>query len=194
MANLSTGGSPLGETPLIRKIREYRNIRKFGREFEHAIDRKYYADDCPILRDFLKGSPPSRVVRTLARGVTRSQYAHMLGMVFRSHSAVKKGDLVEFQYGRSFDLSRHFAVNLVAKTLKRSPKSLKTHHRNLIVLPRLNLKMGVHNGREFAPVRIKPSHEWRRLGELGAANTRKKVVHGKAGKGSTQGSKHVALK
>jgi len=70
---------------------------------------------------------------------------------------------------------------------------IRTHCRDMIILPEMvGLKFGVHNGKEFVVVEIKPEMIAHRLGEL--SMTRKKVTHGTPGIGATRSSLYVPLK
>jgi small subunit ribosomal protein S19 len=70
---------------------------------------------------------------------------------------------------------------------------IRTHCRDMIILPEMvGLKFGVHNGKEFVVVEIKPEMIGHRLGEFSL--TRKKVVHGTPGIGATKSSMYVPLK
>ncbi len=80
---------------------------------------------------------------------------------------------------------------LLAKLERRD--EVKTHLRDAIVLPSMvGKKIGIHNGKSFEYVEIKPEMIGHYLGEF--ALTRKKVVHGAAGVGATRSSKYVPLK
>ncbi len=77
--------------------------------------------------------------------------------------------------------------------LKSDKESVKTHLRDAIVLPSMvGKKIGIHNGKSFDYVEIKPEMIGHYLGEF--ALTRKKVLHGAAGVGATRSSKYVPLK
>jgi small subunit ribosomal protein S19 len=77
--------------------------------------------------------------------------------------------------------------------LKSGKESVKTHLRDAIVLPDMvGKKIGVHSGKSFEYVEIKPEMIGHYLGEF--ALTRKKVLHGAAGVGATRSSKYVPLK
>lgn len=70
---------------------------------------------------------------------------------------------------------------------------IKTHARDMIILPYMvGLTVHVHNGKEFAPVEIKPEMIGHYLGEY--AITNKKVVHGTPGIGASRSSLYVPLK
>ena len=78
--------------------------------------------------------------------------------------------------------------------IRKKPKSfLKTHSRDMVIIPELvGLKIGIHNGKEFVQVDIKPEMLGHRLGEF--ALTRKKIEHNAPGFGATKSSKFVPLK
>jgi small subunit ribosomal protein S19 len=70
---------------------------------------------------------------------------------------------------------------------------IKTHARDMLVLPSMvGLTIGVHNGKEFVPLEVKPEMIGRYLGEFVITN--KKVVHGTPGIGSSRSSLYVPLK
>jgi len=70
---------------------------------------------------------------------------------------------------------------------------VRTHLRDMIVLPSMvGKKIGIHNGKTYEYVEIKPEMMGHYLGEF--ALTRKRVVHGAAGVGATRASKYVPLK
>ena len=82
-----------------------------------------------------------------------------------------------------------------AKAIKegRLQGQIKTHARDMIVLPSMvGLTIGVHNGKEFVPLEVKPEMIGRYLGEFVITN--KKVVHGTPGIGSSRSSLYVPLK
>ena len=70
---------------------------------------------------------------------------------------------------------------------------IRTHLRDAIVLPSMiGKKIGIHNGKSFEYVEIKPEMIGHYLGEF--ALTRKRIAHGAAGVGATKSSKYVPLK
>jgi small subunit ribosomal protein S19 len=76
---------------------------------------------------------------------------------------------------------------------KGTNKFIRTHCRDMIILPEMvGMTIGVHNGKEFIPVTIKPEMIGHRLGEF--ALTRKQVKHSAPGVGATRSSKFVPLK
>jgi small subunit ribosomal protein S19 len=71
--------------------------------------------------------------------------------------------------------------------------TIKTHVRDLIVLPEMvGSKIGIHNGKEFVEVDIKPDMIGHYLGEF--AITNKPVRHGTPGIGASRSSMYVPLK
>ena len=70
---------------------------------------------------------------------------------------------------------------------------IKTHARDMVVLPTMvGLTIGVHNGREFVNLEVKPEMIGRYLGEYVITN--KNVVHGTPGIGASRSSLYVPLK
>ncbi len=77
--------------------------------------------------------------------------------------------------------------------LGKSKKMIKTHVRDIVVVPEmLGLAIYVHNGKEFIPVIIVPEMLGHLLGEF--ALTRKKVQHSAPGLGATKSSSAMAVK
>ena len=71
--------------------------------------------------------------------------------------------------------------------------SIKTHVRDLIILPEMvGAKIGVHNGKEFVAMEIRPEMIGHYLGEF--AITNKPVRHGTPGIGASRSSMYVPLK
>lgn len=70
---------------------------------------------------------------------------------------------------------------------------IRTHVRDLIIFPEfVGLNIGIHNGREFTAVEIRPEMIGHYLGEF--AYNRRRVQHGSPGIGATRSSKYVPLK
>jgi len=70
---------------------------------------------------------------------------------------------------------------------------LKTHSRDMIVLPEMvGVTLGVHDGKEFVNVEIKPEMIGHLLGEFAVTN--KRVTHGNPGIGASRSSMYVPLK
>jgi small subunit ribosomal protein S19 len=88
---------------------------------------------------------------------------------------------------------RTFYEKLKKYKRKKRKKLIKTHCRDLIILPDMvGLRIGIYNGKEFKPVDIKPEMIGHYLGEF--ALTRKRVVHSAPGVGATKSSLYVPLK
>lgn len=85
-------------------------------------------------------------------------------------------------------------IRKAKEEMKRGKKVfIKTRCRDMIILPEMvGLTIGVHNGKEFVPVEIKPEMIGHYLGEF--AITNKRVVHGKPGIGASRSSMYVPLK
>jgi small subunit ribosomal protein S19 len=82
-----------------------------------------------------------------------------------------------------------------AKEVQKQGKeaNIKTHVRDLIILPEMvGTKIGVHNGKEFVAIDIKPEMIGHYLGEF--AITNKPVRHGTPGIGASRSSMYVPLK
>ena len=79
------------------------------------------------------------------------------------------------------------------KRLKNSDEPVKTHLRDMIVLPEMiGRTIEIHDGKSFNIVEIKPEMIGHYLGEF--ALTRRRVTHGSAGIGATRSSKYIPLK
>lgn len=79
------------------------------------------------------------------------------------------------------------------RTLKKGDKPLKTHARDLIILPEMVGKtLLVHNGKEFVEVKITEKMVGHYLGEF--AITNKPVRHGRPGIGASRSSMYIPLK
>lgn len=79
------------------------------------------------------------------------------------------------------------------KGVKNPNTMVRTKERDMLVLPEmLGFKLGIHNGKEYVPVDIKPEMIGHRLGEF--SQTRKRVKHSSPGFGATRSSKFVPLK
>lgn len=80
------------------------------------------------------------------------------------------------------------------KKIRKDPKKFhRTKSREMVIVPEmLGVKMGVHNGKEYTIVEIKPEMLGHRLGEFSL--TRRSVKHSSPGFGATRSSKFVPLK
>jgi len=75
----------------------------------------------------------------------------------------------------------------------KEPKIVKTHCRDMVVIPTMvGLQVGIHNGREFVKVQIKPEMLGHVLGEF--TYNRKRVEHHAPGVGATKGSAFIPTK
>jgi small subunit ribosomal protein S19 len=73
------------------------------------------------------------------------------------------------------------------------PDTVKTHLRDMVILPEMvAITIGVHNGKDFVGVEIKPEMIGHYLGEF--AITNKPVRHGTPGIGASRSSMYVPLK
>ncbi|XP_055346847.1 40S ribosomal protein S15-like [Paramacrobiotus metropolitanus] len=73
------------------------------------------------------------------------------------------------------------------------PEAVKTHLRNAIILPEMvGCIIGIHNGKVFNQVEIKPEMIGHYLGEF--SMTYKPVKHGRPGIGATHSSRFIPLK
>jgi len=79
------------------------------------------------------------------------------------------------------------------RRLRASDKPVRTHRREIPIIPEFVGKtVQLYNGKEFAPVEIKPEMIGHYLGEF--ALTRKSVKHSGLGVGATRSSKFMPLK
>jgi small subunit ribosomal protein S19 len=91
------------------------------------------------------------------------------------------------------DEKRKLLEDARAKKEGKKEGEIKTHARDMIILPTMvGLTIGVHNGREFVNLEVKPEMIGRYLGEYVITN--KKVVHGTPGIGASRSSLYVPLK
>jgi small subunit ribosomal protein S19 len=82
---------------------------------------------------------------------------------------------------------------LLEKIKKRPDKYIKTHERNIVVIPQmLGSRLGIFNGKEWVSVDITADKLGHRLGEF--AMTRRRIKHSSPGIGASRSSKHVSIK
>ena len=80
-----------------------------------------------------------------------------------------------------------------AKKKQEKNKLIKTHHRDLIIVPQMiGMKLQVYNGRQFTPFDVTGEMVGHKFGEF--APTRAKIQHSKSGVGATKGSKSKSKK
>ena len=83
--------------------------------------------------------------------------------------------------------------NLLLSIRENPGKYHKTHSREMVIIPEMvGKKIGVHSGKEFVSLDIKPEMIGHRLGEF--VLTRRMVKHSAPGFGATKSSKYVPLK
>jgi small subunit ribosomal protein S19 len=77
--------------------------------------------------------------------------------------------------------------------LKKSDKPVRTHLRQMIIIPEMFDKtVMLHNGKEWVRLIIKPEMVGHRIGEF--VLTRKRVLHSAPGVGATRASKFLPMK
>ena len=82
---------------------------------------------------------------------------------------------------------------ILLKKLRSNQKKIKTHCRDIIVLPEMiGTTIKVHQGKEFVPVVIEPDMIGHYLGEF--VLTRKRVAHSAPGIGATRSSASLSVK
>ena len=178
---------------LINKIQIYRDKRHFKSTSYNILDAKYYRDLCPVMSRHMNIRVTSRVTRSLARGQTRTHYKHALRLVFQTGGYLIQGDeITHIQSKKIINISEYKYRSIIHSAYAKKDAVLKTHLRNLIIPAKLETFAEVYNGQFFKKIRLRNIHAGFRLGAL--VMTRKILKHGKAGKGATQGSKHVELK
>ena len=92
---------------------------------------------------------------------------------------------------RNFQKIEDFVNRAKGKIAKKKP--VKTHHRDLVVVPQMiGMKIHIYNGNTFVPVEIVEEMLGHKFGEF--APTRGRVKHGSAGVGATKGSRAQAKK
>ena len=92
---------------------------------------------------------------------------------------------------RNFQKIEDFVNRAKGKIAKK--KQIKTHHRDLVVVPQMiGMKISIYDGHVFVPVEIVSEMLGHKFGEF--APTRGRVKHGSAGVGATKGSRAQAKK
>ncbi|MEM4605532.1 MAG: 30S ribosomal protein S19 [Candidatus Pacearchaeota archaeon] len=103
--------------------------------------------------------------------------------------------LITSRERRSLIRNESLHLKFINKAIKKIEKGKmpKTHYRDLIILPKfVGWTIGVHNGKEYVPIKITEEMLGHRLGEF--TLNRKPVKHGAAGIGATKGSAHLSVK
>lgn len=82
---------------------------------------------------------------------------------------------------------------ILLKKIRNNGKNIKTHCRDMIVLPEMiGLSIKIYQGKEFVPIIIEPDMVGHYLGEF--VLTRKKVAHSAPGIGATRSSASLSVK
>jgi|SRR3989344_3578324 len=90
-------------------------------------------------------------------------------------------------------MQKRFIEKIKIKEQRGDKKPLRTHLRDMIVLPiMVGKSIHVHNGKEYAQILILPDMLGLRLGDL--AMTRKRVEHSAPGIGATRSSSALSVK
>ncbi len=102
-------------------------------------------------------------------------------------------ELVPSRQKRSLIRGFNDSQKKMIKRIEAGDKDIKTHCRDMIVLPKMvNKTIKVHNGKEFVPVTIIEEMIGHYLGEY--ALTRKKLEHSAPGVGATRSSANISVK
>jgi small subunit ribosomal protein S19 len=117
----------------------------------------------------------------------------------KTEEEIKLMDLKEFMAiipaRRRRSLKRGFtdAQKKLMVKIERGDKNIKTHCRNMIILPQmLGMTLRVYNGKDYVMVIMVPEMLGHTLGEF--SHSRKMVSHSSAGVGATRSSKAVSAR
>lgn len=117
----------------------------------------------------------------------------------KTEEEIKQLDMKEFielvpsRARRSLKRGFTEAQKRLLKRIDTEDKNIKTHCRNMIILPQMvGMIIRVYNGKEFIPLTITAEMLGHRLGEF--AHSRKMVSHSSAGVGATRSSKAVSAR
>jgi len=92
---------------------------------------------------------------------------------------------------RNFQKVEDFVSRAKKNVSKNKP--VRTHHRDLIVVPQMiGMKIFVYNGQKFVPFEATIETLGHKFGEF--APTRARIKHTKMGVGATKGTKHKSKK
>jgi small subunit ribosomal protein S19 len=112
---------------------------------------------------------------------------------------IKKLSLKEFaallpaRQRRTIERGFTEAEKTLLKRIAAGDKEIKTHCRDMIVLPSMiGLMLKIHNGKEFPLIKIEEDMIGHRLGEFTA--TRKKIMHSAPGIGATRSSASLSVR
>lgn len=102
-------------------------------------------------------------------------------------------ELLTSRKRRSLKKGLGYEQKRVMKKLKEGKDFVKTHRREMVILPQMvGKKIGIYSGKEFVTVEIRPEMVGHCLGEF--VLSRKETKHSSPGMGATRGSKFVPLK
>ncbi len=102
-------------------------------------------------------------------------------------------DLLPSSQRRSLKRGLTDQHKILLKKIEKSRKDIKTHCRDMIILPSMVDKtIKIHSGKTFEPILIQPEMIGHRLGEY--VVTRKKVGHNAPGVGATRSSASVSVR
>ena len=91
------------------------------------------------------------------------------------------------------DVQKLFLKKVEAANNGTHKKIIKTHCRNMIILPNMvGLKIQIHRGNKFDAIEIMPEMIGHRLGEF--AETRVRLKHSAPGIGATRSSAYASVK
>ncbi|MBU0460156.1 MAG: 30S ribosomal protein S19 [Nanoarchaeota archaeon] len=117
----------------------------------------------------------------------------------KTEQEIKEIDLKQFMElvpaRRRRSLKRGFtlAQKALLKKVEADDKNIKTHCRNMIIIPEMLGKMiKIYNGKDFVPITITFEMLGHTLGEF--SHTRKMVTHSSAGVGATRSSKAISAR
>lgn len=136
----------------------------------------------------------SRKSRSVAMG--RSKEFKFKGFTLDELKAMDREKLIEIlpaRARRSLKRERGVDQKILEKRLLLSTKEVRTHVRDLIILPKYVGKVvQVHNGKGYTKFEIRPEMIGHYLGEF--SQTRGDVKHSGPGVGATRSSKFMPLK
>ncbi len=111
----------------------------------------------------------------------------------KSLSIKEFADIAGSRVKRSIQRGFTEAQKKFLKAVEKNPNKLKTHCRNMIILPNMvGLTIGVHTGKEFKSIIVQPEMIGHYLGEF--ALSRGRVSHSSPGVGATKSSASVSVK
>jgi small subunit ribosomal protein S19 len=118
------------------------------------------------------------------------------GKTFEEIAKLSVNEFAELLTARERRTLKHGFTDAQKKLLediKSGDKNVKTHCRDMIVLPEMvGMTIKIHNGREFVIVGVTKEMMGHRLGEF--AMTRKKVGHSAPGIGATRSSAALSVR